>query len=142
MAYLADVNFLIALVHGRHAQAQRAAAWLEKQSPAPSILLCRVAQMGLLRILTNPSWLKEDVLAAREVWEAWDLLLSDDRFKAGSEPVGFEREWRRWTGSLRRGQQAETDFYLAAFAAAGGHRLLTFDRGFQRFQGLDVLILE
>jgi predicted nucleic acid-binding protein len=31
--------------------------------------------------------------------------------------------------------------YFAAFARAGGHRLLTFDRGFRQFDGLDVEIL-
>jgi hypothetical protein len=29
----------------------------------------------------------------------------------------------------------------AAFARAGGYRLLTFDRGFRQFEGLDVEIL-
>ena len=34
-----------------------------------------------------------------------------------------------------------TDMYLAAFATAAGLRLVTFDRDFQRFEGLDVLRL-
>jgi predicted nucleic acid-binding protein len=34
-----------------------------------------------------------------------------------------------------------TDAYLAAFALAGGHRLVTFDQGFLRFPGLEVLRL-
>ena len=32
-------------------------------------------------------------------------------------------------------------FYLAAFAAAGGLRLVTFDRDFGRFEGLHLLRL-
>ena len=141
MAYLADVNFLIALLHARHSAAEPAAAWLNDQHEPRSILLCRVAQMGVLRILTNPAWLKDDVLPARAVWDAWDLLLTDDRFAPADEPPGLENEWRRLTEGLPAGQCAETDTYLAAFAQAGGHQLLTFDRGFRRFDGLDALIL-
>jgi toxin-antitoxin system PIN domain toxin len=142
MAYLADVNFLIALLHERHAASLRAAAWLDSEDEPRNILLCRVAQMGALRILTNPAWLKEDVLPARAVWDAWDLLLTDERFARVNEPSGLEPEWRRVTEELAAGQCAETDTYFAAFARAGGHRLLTFDRGFRRFEGLDVVILE
>jgi predicted nucleic acid-binding protein len=34
-----------------------------------------------------------------------------------------------------------TDAYLAAFARSAGLRLVTFDRGFARFSGLEVLLL-
>jgi hypothetical protein len=142
MAFLADVNFIIALLHARHSASERAAAWLAEQDEPRSILLCRVVQMGALRILTNPAWLKEDVLPARAVWEVWDLLLSDDRFARVNEPPNLETEWRRLTEEFAAGRCAETDTYLAAFAGAGGHRVLTFDRGFQSFEGLDLLVLE
>jgi predicted nucleic acid-binding protein len=33
------------------------------------------------------------------------------------------------------------DAYLAAFAIAGGHRLLAFDRDFRQFEGLDLVLL-
>ena len=142
MTYLADVNFVIALLHERHSASGRAAAWLEDQHEPRSVLLCRVAQMGALRILTNPAWLKEDVLPAHAVWDAWDLLLTDERFARANEPPGLEREWRLVTEGFPAGRCAETDTYLAAFARSGGHRLLTFDRDFRRFEDLDVLILE
>jgi len=140
MGYLADVSFLIALLHARHALSDRAVAWLGRQEQAGSILLCRVAQMGVLRILTNPTWLKDDVLPATAVWDAWDLLLTDDRFTSIQEPPGLESEWRLVTRDLAVGRNAGTDTYLAAFARAGGYRLLTFDRGFRHLEGLDVEI--
>lgn len=142
MAYLADVNFVIALLHARHSAAGRAAAWLDGQEESGAILLCRVVQMGVLRILTNPAWLKDEVLPARAVWDAWDLLLTDDRFAAVHEPPGLERQWRSLTEDLPAGRCAETDTYLAAFALAGGYRLLTFDRGFRSFEGVDALVLD
>ncbi|HEV3076258.1 MAG TPA: TA system VapC family ribonuclease toxin [Thermoanaerobaculia bacterium] len=140
MGYLADVNFLIALLHAKHALSERAVAWLGRQEQAGSILLCRVAQMGVLRILTNPTWLKGEVLSAAAVWDAWDLLLTDDRFASIQEPAGIESEWRLVTRDFAAGRPAGTDAYLAAFARAGGYSLLTFDRGFHQFEDLAVEI--
>jgi toxin-antitoxin system PIN domain toxin len=141
LAYLADTNFLIALLHARHAFSERAVAWVDALEEPGSILLCRVAQMGALRILTNPAWLKEDVLAAAAVWNAWDFLLTDNRFSQVQEPARLEEEWRLLTEACAVGRCVETDSYFAAFARAGGHRLLTFDRGFRQIEGLDVEIL-
>ena len=33
------------------------------------------------------------------------------------------------------------DAYLAAFAMAGGYRLVTTDKGFKQFKGLDLLLI-
>jgi predicted nucleic acid-binding protein len=33
------------------------------------------------------------------------------------------------------------DAYLAAFAIAGGHQLITIDTAFRQFDGLDLLVL-
>ena len=141
LAYLADTNFLIALLHARHALSERAIAWLDTQEEPGGILLCRVAQMGALRVLTNPAWLKEEAQPAAAIWDAWDLLLTDHRFAPVQEPPRLEEEWRLLTRLFAVGRCVETDTYLAAFARAGGHRLLTFDRGFRGFRGLDVEIL-
>lgn len=81
-------------------------------------------------------------LPARAVWDAWDLLLTDDRFAAVDEPPGLERQWRSLTEDLAAGRCAETDTYLAAFALAGGCRVLTFDRGLRSFEGVDALVLD
>lgn len=142
LAYLVDANFLIALLHVRHAHSERAVAWLASQAEPGSILLCRVAQMAVLRVLTNSAWLKEDVLPASAVWDAWDLLLTDSRFAQVQEPAFLEEEWRFVTRPLPAGRCAETDTYLAAFALAGGYCLLTFDRSFRQFDGLDVEIVD
>lgn len=34
-----------------------------------------------------------------------------------------------------------TDAYVAAFAAAGGHRMVTTDAAFRQFAGLELLVL-
>lgn len=144
MACLADVNFLVALGHGAHQHAARAAAWLGRQTGSPAVALCRVSQMGFLRILTNRSWLQSEVRTAAEAWSAWATILADDRFVFLDEPPGLERGWRELTSGLPSGRSVETDGYLAAFALAADLPVLTFDRafgsGFDRRFGLRVEI--
>jgi toxin-antitoxin system PIN domain toxin len=141
MGYLADVNFLVAILHARHAFSKRAVSWLDHQKEPGSVLLCRVVQMGALRLLTDSRWLKTEVRSAASVWDGLDLTLTDDRVARVEEPPRIEAEWRRLTRAFPAGRCADSDAYLAAFAHAGGYRLLTFDRGFRQFEGLDVEIL-
>jgi predicted nucleic acid-binding protein len=56
------------------------------------------------------------------------------------EPAGLEDAWRALSASLPKGTPAETDCYLAAFAIAGAHSLISFDRGMRRFKGLSVVV--
>jgi hypothetical protein len=65
--------------------------------------------------------------------------MEDERFALAREPAGLENAWRALGAALPKGTPAETDCYLAAFAIAGGHRLVSFDRGLRRFRGLSVV---
>ncbi len=141
MAWICDVNVLVALMHARHAHSERAVAWLEGRQSPGSVLVCRIAQMGALRILTNPAWLKEEVLGPAEFWRGWDTLMGDDRFAMIGEPSDFEKVWRKVTAAIPKGRIAETDAYFAALAAAAGHAIVTFDRGFSGFKGIEVELL-
>ncbi len=141
MAALVDINVLVALLHARHRHSAAAVRWLDGQRALGSLLICRIAQMGALRILTQPSVMKEEALSPAEFWRGWDLMMGDDRFLRAEEPNGFEAMWRGVTTAIRKGQCAETDAYFAAFARAGGWSVVTFDRGFRRFPGLRMEIL-
>ena len=141
MLALIDVNVLVALMHERHRHSRNAVAWLEEATERRAIAICRVVQMGALRILTNPTIMKEDTLTATEFWEGWDRVVADDRFGPVAEPSTLEVVWRSLTSALPRGSTAETDTYLAALRNAGANRLTTFDRGFRRFPKLDLEIL-
>ena len=141
MGALVDVNVLVALLHARHAHSGLAVAWLESQDEARAIAICRVSQMGALRILTHPSVMKDDVKTAAEFWRGWTKLIGDDRFSQVDEPPELEHAWRTVTAPFHRGRVAETDAYLAAFAIAGKHRIVSFDRGMNRFAGVDAEIL-
>lgn len=142
MASLADVNVLFALLYAGHSHAPQAVAWLEREGDAARILFCRVVQMGVLRLLTNRQVMQDEVLTPQEAWAYWDSLAADQRFSLVDEPPKLETIWREMAIDMPRDRCVETDTYLAAFALAGGHRLITFDRGFRRFDALDSLILE
>src|SRR5579875_2631868 len=92
-------------------------------------VMCRIAQMGLLRLLSNPAVLGEDVIARSEAWRVADAFLADPRVTWSDEPAGLEQAWRAFSGRDDRSHKPWTDDYLAAFAQAGGMTLATTDRG-------------
>lgn len=141
MPSLVDVNVLLAILHERHAFSAKAIAWLHEKDTTGEVQICRVVQMGVLRLLTRPSIMKDEVLSPTEFWEGWAKLMADDRFRMIEEPAELEAVWRDLTSELPRGQCAETDAYLASFAKSGGLKITTFDKGFQRYEGLDLELL-
>jgi hypothetical protein len=83
--------------------------------------------MGLLRLLTNQRVLREDVFTPARAWSAFDTFLANTQISSASEPAGLDRQWRTFTAQHHDGSNWWTDAYLAAFAAAGGYTLVTFD---------------
>ena len=140
MGALVDVNVLVALMHARHVHSAPAVNWLAGHEQPGAVVICRVSQMGALRILTHPSAMKDEVKSASEFWDGWQRLMDDDRFALVGEPAGLENAWRALTAALPRGKPAETDCYLAAFAIAGNHSLVSFDRGLRQFASLNLMI--
>lgn len=138
MAALVDVNVLVALMHARHVHSAPAVRWLARLDEPGAVAVCRVSQMGALRILTHPSAMKDEVKSASEFWDGWERLIGDERFALVGEPAGLQNAWRALTVAVPKGKPAETDCYLAAFAIAGRHSLVSFDRGLRRFAGLDL----
>jgi predicted nucleic acid-binding protein len=74
MAWVLDVSVVLALMHERHRHAANAAAWLGGREGEGTCQLCRVVQMGALRLLTHPAVMQEDVLSAADSWEGWDVV--------------------------------------------------------------------
>lgn len=137
---LVDLNVCLALSVRHHEHHSQARAWFETLT-AGEAGLCRVVQLGLVRLLTNKSILGQYALPAREAWAFVDQLLEDERLDFIVEPLdlaGFVPAFLQYpcpTGKLI------TDAYLAAFAVAGSLCLVTFDRGFRQFKGLDLVLL-
>ncbi len=133
---LPDLNVWFALVLREHPFHPRARAyWGQAQNPSFN----RTTALGLLRLLTNPKAMDGKPL---EVGEAWTLYREARLAGVPSwrSLRGWKKPWRPWCG--KASPRLWTDAYLAAFARAGGHRLVTFDRDFLRFPGVQVLLLE
>ena len=140
MTYLADVNVLVALAVIGHTHHAPASVWFE-DSKDDEVALCRITQAGFLRLLTNHRVMGENVVRPARAWEIYDALFEDRRIGFVSEPPGLEASWRAVAHRLPSGPNFWTDAYLAAFAAAAGFDVVTFDRGFPRHQGVHVRVL-
>ena len=142
MPALCDVNVLLALVTDRHALHALAVRWADNIS-ADGAVLCRVAQMGLLRLLNNPAVMGDEALDAAGCWSLWRRLLEDERLRfASEEPPGLDAAFERFTTGRAFSPRVWSDAYLAAYAHAAGHTLVTFDKGFRGFPGLNCDVLE
>jgi len=142
---LCDSNVWLALALSRHAHHAVAREWFEAVHDPASVLFCRATQQTFLSLVTNASVLSpygNPPLTNRQAWEACQTLLADGRIVFRSdEPAGLEAHWSRF--ALRETASPKTwmDAYLAAFAFAGGYRMVTTDGAFKQFRGLDLELL-
>ena len=139
-ADLLDANVWLALAAEAHSHHESAQAYWEG-SAAPLAAFCRVTQMAFLRLLTNKIVMGAHVLSPAAAWTKSDEFLALPEVQLLSEPHGLEETWGRFSSTGRRSPNAWSDAYLAAFARCAGLRMVTFDRRFSRFEGLDYLIL-
>jgi len=120
---LVDVGVWLAAVWGRHAHHPVAANWFNGQ--ADDLIFCRVTQMGLLRLLSNPAIMGEDAVDRSEAWRVFDQLWADERVLWADEPTELDAVWRAISAGV---DKLCTYDYLAAFAQTSGAQLATLDR--------------
>ncbi len=141
MPALCDTNLLLALCYDRHSHHSAALAWLGAQGER-SAVLCRTTQLSLLRLLCHATVMAEDVCTLAQAWAVYDRVLADERFVFRPEPTHLEPALRRLTQANTPSPKLWQDAFLAAFALASGLHLATFDRGFQQFAGLQLILLK
>ena len=142
MKLLSDINVLLALVAECHAGHQKARGWWERQSSDRPVHVCRLVQMGLLRLMSSESALGEEAVTLSAGWATYATLLASGRFAFTLEPPGLDALWELYCRPFRRSPKVVMDAYLAAFARAGGYRLVTMDRAFAQVPELDHEIIE
>ena len=142
---LCDSNVWLALALSKHAHHAAAREWFEAVEEPASICFFRATQQTFLRLLTNASVLSpygNPPLTNRQAWEAYEALLADDRaVLRAEEPAGLETRWERFAVCDTTSPKIWMDAYLAAFALAGGYRMVTTDAAFKQFRGLDLELL-
>jgi toxin-antitoxin system PIN domain toxin len=93
--------------------------------------------LGYLRVVTHPAILSRP-MAPREAMQNVGALLDRPHVRAPGEGDGFWRHFRNVAGDQPRGNDVP-DAHLAALMWQHGVRTIyTRDRGFRRFEGLDV----
>ena len=115
MKHLLDVNVLLAAIWESHPQYQAATDWLRGKT----VLLCPIAELGFLRISTQPRAINAPMDKARELLEKFAAThqaqrIADDLPALNSHPDKSDQV---------------TDTYLADLAAKHGFRLGTLDVG-------------
>ena len=141
MPVLCDVSYLASLCYQHHHHHALALKWLERHDVARSLAICRISQLGLLRLLGTRSVMNEDTLSAHEAWRVYDQLIHDDRFVFISEPSDLDKTLRPLTSRHTPITSLWSDAYLAAFAITSGLQFVTFDKGFRQFADLDLVLL-
>ena len=125
---LPDVNVWLAAVWARHSDHGAAKSWMDAEQG--DIAFCRVTQMALLRLLTNPAVTKRDALSRRQAWVVFEKLIADSRIRLMGEPQGLESLWMAFSKRDDKSHLLWTDDYMAAFAQAADAEFVTFDRAF------------
>ncbi|MBL9130731.1 MAG: PIN domain-containing protein [Verrucomicrobiaceae bacterium] len=141
---LPDTNLWLALSLSGHTHHAAAAAWLAEEHEPDSLLFCRSTQQSLLRLLTTVGVMSLyglPPLSNAEAWAVYDAFIADDRIQFQAEPPGLEKVWKKFAARRMASPKLWMDAYLAAFAITSGAQLVTTDKAFTQFAGLDVKVL-
>ena len=139
-ADLPDLNVWLALTWPAHSHHRQAVQYWEQQA-ADQVLFCTVTALGLVRLVCQPKLMGTAVRNAAEASALLEALCQQPGVRlAKPEHTG----WEVFHQLLRGGRipaRLCTDAHLAALAIANGWRLVSFDRDFERFAGLERLLL-
>lgn len=138
---LPDINVWLAFSVADHAHHPRARQYWYEES-ADQLAFCRVTALGFLRLATQAAAMGGQPLTVRQAWQAYADFRRLPEVSLVAEPEDCEVWLGEWASGDRPAPRHWTDAYLASFAQAAGLRLVSFDRGFARFEGLELLHLE
>jgi toxin-antitoxin system PIN domain toxin len=138
--FLADLNVVFPLLVSRHQHRDKALEWFDS-TDAGDVVLSRLVRLGSLRLLCNSAVMGPDVLQPKAALEALELFEADERIVLLHEPDGLDGTLKKLAAPCTTTPNLWTDAYLAAFATIAELKLVSFDRGFSKFDGLDVLLL-
>jgi len=139
-ADLPDLNVWLALACPDHTHHQHAVHYWERLA-AHEVLFCTVTALGLVRLVCQPKLMGG---AVRTAVEASALLEAFCQQPGVTLAEPEHNGWEVFHQLLRDGEipaRLCTDAHLAALAIANGWRLVSFDRDFERFEGLERLPL-
>ncbi len=145
MQRLADSNLWLALTLSKHVFHEAARKWLGSPLAGDQLLFCRSTQQSYLRLLTTKEVLApygNPPLSTKAAWALYNQWLVKGIAGFVAEPQGTELQWRRFSEQSSSSPKLWMDAYLAAFAMAAECQLVTTDRAFRQFKGLNCLVIE
>jgi toxin-antitoxin system PIN domain toxin len=89
-----DINVWVALTYEGHIHHSNAAEWFAMLPPDSTFVFCRFTQLGLLRLLTAPAVMSDEVMTQAQAWAAYDRWLEDPRVEFVDEPAEIEARQR------------------------------------------------
>lgn len=133
---LLDVNVWLALVIEEHPHHPAAVAYWSSHQGAPKYF-CRLSAMSFVRLLTNPKLMASAPLELSGAWALYERFAELPGVGLLGEPDGVDAAL---ASLIEPGLPSRlfTDAYFAALALTSGFRLVTFDRDFNRFSGLQL----
>jgi toxin-antitoxin system PIN domain toxin len=145
-ASLFDTNVWLALTFPKHRHHHLAQKALEHATAKQPAVFCRSTQQSVLRLMSTAGIARTyDVphLTNRDAWLTLDALQALPQVAWRDESPGLLPHWRNLAALDTSSPKVWMDAYLAAFAIAGGLRLVTLDSDFKNFesQGLKLTLL-
>ena len=141
---LADSNIWMAFAIPGHVFHSTVEEWLLRGRAGDPVCFCRATQQSFLRLLTTAATLAPyglPALSNSAAWSQYERMRADDRIGWLDEPGGLELHWKKCSGRRWASPKLWMDAYLAAFAIAGKYKLVTTDKAFKQYKGLDLLLL-
>lgn len=138
-SYMADVNVLVALSLAAHPHAIAVHEWYQHERK-PCLQVCRLVQLGFLRVLTTQSVAGTGTLTNSAAFNLYSRLLRQDLLKFHSEPVALDTLLADRASLNRSSPKVWADAYLSAFASHARLRLVTFDRALASYTPGSILL--
>jgi uncharacterized protein len=138
-SYLVDANVWLAISHKDHAHHLTALRWFEESDGV--CCFCRVTQLALLRLLTNPKVMGLSVKTQVDAWEIYDVLVERATVALVGEPFHLDRAFRELSQGGHRSPNAWNDAYLGAMSKVLAMTFVTFDSVFRTMPGVDAIVL-
>ena len=135
-----DINVWIALSFRSHDHHASSWAWYRSLRPEEELAFCRMTQLGFLRLSTNASVAREEVVDQVGAWAAYDRWINSGGAVYLEEPFGMEAEFRFYARRSTPSPKEWGDSYLVAFAAAASLPLVTFDQGLSQRYAKSILL--
>ena len=81
-------------------------------------------------------------LTNRQAWAVVAKFLADERIVLANEPAGVEGTWKALALRDTHSPKLRMDAWLAAFAMCATFQMITIDKAYSQFKGLELLVVE